>query len=212
MKNKKVTTTYKKVKEDFRSENDLLVDVENFLNIYGRAETWKHVSNVAQEAKMLAHRFSENLEDAFYAGLLHDISAIFPISTREAVAIELGIDVLLEEKICPDILHQKISRVMTQDLFGIDKQSILSAVACHTTLKRDASVLDKIVFIADKIRWDREYKAPFIDDVLTALEISLDEACFSYLDYLWRQKEDLPVVHPWFIEAHEWLGRSLCKK
>lgn len=202
---------FKKITKNFEKTGVLQEDVANFLNMHSCQGTLKHVKAVAEEAKTLASRFSEDEENAFSTGLLHDVSVVFPENERLRVAVRLKIDVLPEEKIYPSILHQKISEVMARQVFGITDQDVLSAIGCHTTLKEDASVLDKIVFISDKVRWDQDYEAPFKSDVLRALDISLDEACFCYLDYLWKNRENLAVVHPWMAAAHEQLGNSLRK-
>ena len=197
--------------KNFKKTGNLTKDVESFLEMHACTETFEHVRTVAKQARELAPRFFGKAEDAFCAGLLHDISAVFPNEDRLKVAAELDLEILPEEKICPAILHQKISQVIASEIFEITDENILSAIGCHTTLKKDASVLDKIIFISDKIKWDKQYKAPYLDDVLKALEISLDEACFCYLNYLWQQKEKLAVIHPWLATAHEQLFISLEK-
>lgn len=202
---------FKKITKNFEGTGALSEDVAIFLRMHNCEDTLKHVKAVADEARILASRFSENKEQAFDAGLLHDISAIFPDEDKLRVAIELRIDILPEEKIHPNILHQKISEVMAKEIFGITDKNTLSAIGCHTTLKENASTLDKIVFISDKIRWDQDHNPPYLKDVLKSLEISLDEACFCYLDYLWKNKENLAVVHPWAEVAYKQLGTSLKK-
>lgn len=208
---KNMQTILEDIARNFEKSGELSIDVARFFEMHGCADTVKHVNDVAQEARELAPRFLEKAEDAFRAGLLHDISAVFPNEDRVKVATELGIEVLPEEKICPAILHQKISQVMAEKIFGITDPNILSAMGCHTTLKENASVLDKIVFISDKIMWDQVHSAPYKTDVLKALEISLDEACFCYLNYLWQQRESLSVVHPWMEAAYKQLHGSLGK-
>lgn len=49
------------------------------------------------------------------------------------------------------LLHQRISTIIANEEFDIKDQDILSAVQCHTTLKKDANDYDKAVFLADKI-------------------------------------------------------------
>ncbi|MFA5925779.1 MAG: bis(5'-nucleosyl)-tetraphosphatase (symmetrical) YqeK [Parcubacteria group bacterium] len=202
---------FKGIVKNFKRTGVLQEDVAIFLRMHDCEDTIKHVNTVAEEAKILASRFFESQEDAFSAGLLHDVSVLFPEEDRLKIANELKIDVLPEEKIYPAILHQKISQVMAREIFGITDENVLNAIGCHTTLKENASVLDKIVFISDKIRWDQKYDAPFKSDVSKALDISLDESCFCYLNYLWNRKESLAVVHPWMAAAYRQLGNDLKK-
>lgn len=105
------------------------------------------------------------------------------------------------------IVHQKLSALMARELFGITDAEVLSAIGCHTTLKANASPLDKTLFVADKIAWDQQGRPPYLTDLLAALERSLDGAALVYLDYLWERRETLPVLHPWVRAAHRQLQR-----
>jgi predicted HD superfamily hydrolase involved in NAD metabolism len=158
---------------------------------------------VAAEAKRLAQRFSVDDTRAELGGLLHDISAVFPTAERAEIARQLGISVLPEEDILPMIIHQKLSVVVARDLYGVMDEGVLSAIGCHTTLKADPSELDKVVFLADKIAWDQPGQPPYLAAMVAALDQSLDEGVWVYLDYLWQQRTTLKVVHPWFRAAYE---------
>src|SRR5690606_20739542 len=114
-------------------------------------KTAKHSKDVAEKARELADHFNADANKAEIAGWLHDISAVFPSSERANIARELGLEVLPEEDIFPMIIHQKLSVVLACELFGVADSEILNAIGCHTTLKRDANLLDKVVFVADKI-------------------------------------------------------------
>lgn len=191
--------------------DDLQVDIKNFLSQHNHIYTATHCLTVAEEARRLALKFNENEEFGFQAGLLHDISAIFPSEERVIIAKDLGIDVLAEEEIFPLIIHQKISAYMAEEIFNISNPAVIGAINCHTTLKANASVIDKILFVADKIKWDQKGIPPYLNDILLALDYSLDEAAFCYLDYVWQKKSQLKVIHPWLREAHIDLGKKLGK-
>ena len=106
------------------------------------------------------------------------------------------------------LLHQKLSAVMAEQIFGIGDPSILHAVRCHTTLRARASLLDKVVFVADKIAWDQAGAPPYLDEITQALRRSLDDAVWCYLDTLWQQRATLAAVHPWFVDAYLEQSRS----
>lgn len=91
---------------------------------------------------------------------------------------------------------------MALNIFGISDPQILSAIGCHTTLKGGASSLDKVVFVADKIRWDQEGRPPYLTCLESALERSLDDAAFCYVSYLWQRRQELPIMHPWLEAAY----------
>ena len=191
---------------DVQLTGDVGPDVTAFLVHHGRPETAEHCARVAAEARRLAARFGVDETLAETAAWLHDVSNVFPNEQRVHVARQLGLEVLPEEAAAPMILHQKLSAVMARQIFGITDETVLSAIACHSTLKADASRLDKIAFLADKIAWDQSYTAPFLEGVLAGLERSLDHAVLHYLHYLWQQRDSVPVVHPWFIDAYEQLS------
>ena len=157
-------------------------DVPQFLRHHGYPKTAKHIGDVALKSRELASRFNADCDSAEIAGWLHDVSAVFPAVERANIARELGVEVLVEEDTFPMIIHQKLSGVLAREIFAVDDSAILSAIGCHTTLKRDASLLDKVVFVADKIAWDQPGTPPYLDDIIAALEKSIDHAAFVYLD------------------------------
>lgn len=189
--------------------NSVSEDVPKFLTHHGFPKTAQHSRDVAMKARELAQQFGADTDKAEIAGYLHDVSAVFPSAERATIARELDVEVLPEEDIFPMIIHQKLSLVLARELFGVTDTQVLSAVACHTTLKKDASLLDKIVFVADKIAWDQPGTPPYLDDLLEGLDKSLDHASFVYLDYLWKMRDKLKVYHPWTADAHAQLKEQL---
>ena len=173
------------------------------LSRHGCQHTAGHCVRVAAEAKVLAARFGEDPAAAEVAGWLHDISAMVPNDERVALAEQLGLDILPEERRLPMILHQKLSAVFARELFGIHDPAILSAIGCHTTLRPAASGLDKVVFLADKIAWDQPGEPPYLAEVTAGLQRSLDQAVFGYVGWLWQRRDTLPVVHPWLVGAYK---------
>lgn len=182
------------------------VDMTTLLSHHGHAKTVGHSMRVAAEAKRLAQHWGEDPASAEIAGLLHDISAIIPVDQRIVLAEALQLDVLPEERILPMIIHQKLSAVIAHDLFAISSPTILSAIGCHTTLKADASLLDKIVFVADKLKWDQVGDLPYLEVMVAAVERSLDAAALCYLEHLWQRRASLAVLHPWAIDAYRQLS------
>ena len=198
---------------------DLPVDVTRFLTDQGCLATIEHSRDVAVTAGRLALRFGAGKDTAARllaaqsAGWLHDISAVIPMAERVDAARRWGVELLSEEAGVPMIVHQKLSAWMAAHCFGVTDAKVLSAIRCHTTLRRDAGVLDKIVFVADKIAWDQPGTPPYMVALEEALAepadavASLDAGVCVYLDYLWQQRESLVVVHPWFEAAY----RQLCE-
>lgn len=187
----------------FKFTNYINDDVDNFLKLHNRKIVAEHTKEVANECKIIAEKFGVDVQKAELAGLLHDISAAFSFDARLNISNSLGLEVLNEEKEFPLILHQKISAVMAQDVWNINDEHVLSAIGCHTTLKRNYSELDLVLFIADKIKWDQKGIPPYIEQVEEGLKISLEHAAYEYINYLMENKENLKVIHPWLIGAYE---------
>jgi predicted HD superfamily hydrolase involved in NAD metabolism len=177
-------------------------DAALFLTHHGRPDTAEHCGAVAAEARRVAELAGADAAAAETAGWLHDISVIIPNQRRIAAAEQLGIEVLPEEATFPMIIHQKLSAVIAREMFRIEDAAILSAIGCHTTLKAGATLLDKVVFVADKLAWDQPGHAPFHDEMRAALGRSLDQAALVYLRYLWDQRASLRVLHPWAQAAY----------
>jgi len=178
-------------------------DMVAFLNFHGYTQTATHCLRVGEEARRLALRFDLDPALAEAAGWLHDISAPIPNAERAAAATQFGVDILPEELSFPMILHQKLSVVLAQDIFGVQDPAILSAIGCHTTLKAGATRLDQVVFLADKIEWDGAGPSPFKISILQGCDQSLAHGVFAYLDHLWQQRHHLGVIHPWFQAAYQ---------
>ena len=185
----------------FSLTGELDTDVKTLFFQHQQAHVYHHVKAVAQKAGDLAARFLADSEAVKTAAWLHDISAIVPNDERIALASALGLEVLPEEAAFPMIIHQKLSAVIAKEVFLISDDRVLSAIACHTTLKADASLVDHLVFVADKIAWDQAGTPPYLAAVLAGLEHSLEAASLAYLEYLWSMKESLRVLHPWAVAA-----------
>lgn len=188
---------------------DLKQDVQLFLTANQCPEAAEHCMEVGRQSKIVAEQFGANAEAAEISGWLHDISAVIPNHERIHAARELQIDILPEEEVFPMIIHQKLSKVMAAEIFNITDQEILDAVGCHTTLRSRATLLDQVLFVADKIAWDQTGDPPYIQELLANLQLSLRHGAFSYINYLWQRRENLKVVHPWLREAYEELKDTL---
>lgn len=109
---------------------------------------------VSKLAIQFAKRFELDLKICEKTALLHDISAVLkPMQMLEIAKRKQWVLDLAEEK-CPFLLHQKISGEIAREQFGVTNPSVLNAITCHTTLKRNASNIDMVIFLADKLAWD----------------------------------------------------------
>jgi len=167
-----------------------------------------HTKRVAALCKSLAPSFYVNPLDAEMAGLLHDISGIVPNHERLDYCKMYDINIVEEERHLPLLTHQKISAHIARHQFQISNGNILSAIACHTTLKKNASRLDKLLFIVDKLEWDQNGIPPYKEEIMSLLEESLDLAVYTYMNMMLSDNK-LKIVHPDYLDGAKYLEREL---
>lgn len=179
-------------------------EIKQYLVSKNCEKTYYHCMEVGEYAYQLGEKYLTSPEKVSIAGYLHDISAIYPNNQRISVAQKYGIELNEAEMAFPMIIHQKISKSIAKMDFGIEDNEILSAIECHTTLKKNYSDIDLVLFVADKIKWNQEGKPPYLDGLLQALNCSLENAAYFYIDYI--LKHDIKVVHPWLWDAYNQLN------
>lgn len=167
--------------------------------------TLNHVLEVADVAIKLAKHFSIEKESCYYGALLHDISAILSPDIMMKIAMQENIKIYEAEKRYPFLLHQRISRMIAKDYFNICDETILSAIEHHTTLCKEPTKTDMVVFIADKIAWDQEGVPPHLSTIQDGLKNSLENACFNYIQYIFNEGK-LLYPHDWLIEAGDFFN------
>lgn len=182
-------------------------EIKQYLVSKNCEKTYYHCMEVGEYAYQLGEKYLTSPEKVSIAGYLHDISAVYPNNQRISVAQKYGIELNEAEMAFPMIIHQKISKSIAKMDFGIEDNEILSAIECHTTLKKNYSDIDLVLFVADKIKWDQEGKPPYLDSLLQALNCSLENAAYFYIDYI--LKHDIKVVHPWLWDAYNQLNLTI---
>ncbi|EGO2705029.1 bis(5'-nucleosyl)-tetraphosphatase (symmetrical) YqeK [Enterococcus faecalis] len=182
-------------------------EIKQYLVSKNCEKTYYHCMEVGEYAYQLGEKYLTSPEKVSIAGYLHDISAVYPNNQRINVAQKYGIELNEAEMAFPMIIHQKISKSIAKMDFGIEDNEILSAIECHKTLKKNYSDIDLVLFVADKIKWDQEGKPPYLDGLLQALNCSLENAAYFYIDYI--LKHDIKVVHPWLWDAYNQLNLTI---
>lgn len=180
---------------------DIRTDVKNILLINGRSNTYIHVANVADRNALISKTYDLDHDKCVIAGLLHDISAVIRPEDMLKYAYENRLEVCEAERKYPFLLHQRLSKICAVEYFNISDEEILSAIECHTTLKKCPSKYEMSLFIADKLAWDREGLPPFYEEVNAALDISLEAACYKYMEYM-VDNDMILCPHDNWIEAY----------
>lgn len=156
------STNYKKGAINLVSEKIQQYIGENLL--YGKdiainfldAKRYKHSVEASIMAAKLAKKLNYNIEIASFAGLMHDITKNWTTENHFSFLKEQNYPNY--ELIKQHELHQITASLWLKNIFFVKNKEILDAIACHTTLKINLSLLDKIIFVADKICEGRKYE------------------------------------------------------
>lgn len=139
-----------------------------------------HSVGVYEKATQLARQFGLSdlvVSQVATAGLLHDVAKLMnPVSLR-SYAEEYKITLSAEDNASPQTLHPIIGAAMVQKHLGIDDIEVLNAIFYHTTGRPEMSVVEKIVYIADKIeertrdpQWIKQVSNVLNPSTLTSLD------------------------------------------
>ncbi|MBQ8681472.1 MAG: bis(5'-nucleosyl)-tetraphosphatase (symmetrical) YqeK [Bacilli bacterium] len=114
-----------------------------------------HCVRVAEEAKLLAHVYKEDEENAYMAGLLHDVAKEFSLEENKkwVKKYNLSSDWLNSKNI--KIVHAEIGWIVAKEVYGVNEE-IAQAIRYHTIGNVNMTLFDKIIFMADKIESGRE--------------------------------------------------------
>ena len=186
---------------------DLINLIRNRYLSNHKENTLRHVEEVADTAVGLAEIYDLDSKKVKLAALLHDISAIMTPQDMYELAKMRGFEIDAAEEKYHFLLHQRISRIIAQEDYSIKDSDILDAIECHTTLKKNASMYDKVIFIADKISWDQKGVPPYYDILKSKVVESLDEACYFYINYQFENNL-LLMPHQWIRDAYEELRNA----
>lgn len=161
-----------------------------------------HTLNTGLLSLHYADIYDKSLNDrALIAGLLHDCAKELDESTQREMAYENSGDLFTDKK----LLHSPAGAVMARDEFGITDPGILDAITYHTTGRGNMTLLDKIVYTADKLEPSRTYADLSSDREIALADI--DEAlrlCVLRVRKKFESK-GLPI-HPLTVDLMDDIG------
>lgn len=179
---------------DFSRENIDLIKAD--LKEKLPKKRYEHTIGVAYTAAALAMCYGEDILKAELAGILHDVAKAkksFELKDDMKGYIDPYTDGAYVDLIAnkaPQILHAVYAPYLAKKDYKIEDKDILSAIRWHTTGKKDMTMLEKIVFVADYIEPNRK-KLPDLDRIRTLSFHDISEAvkviAKSTIEYLGSQ-------------------------
>ena len=154
---------------------------------------FKHSLRVREKALQLSNLHGINAKKASVAGLLHDVARYMDRAHLLAFALKNNIKVDAVSRLEPKLLHAPISAYIARKRFKIKDPAVLEAIRCHTLGKKNMSLLDKVIYIADHTEEGRTHAGAKRSRELAKKDLNkaVVEVSSSMINYL--LKKGLPV-------------------
>ncbi len=174
---------------------------EEIIKPFLSEKRFKHSINVSKSAEQLAIKYGADPEKAKIAGMLHDIMKEMTPEEHKRLARELDVKLDEFELNTKKLLHAVIGSKYIEKVLGINDSDILNAVRYHTTGRAGMSVLEKVVFVADFISEDRDFKG--VEELRKLAEKGLDDVLMAGLkDTIKMLADDEKPIHPNTFNAY----------
>ncbi len=115
-----------------------------------------HVVGCSQTAVELARQYGVNETDAKRAGILHDITKILTGAEQLKLSEKYAMIISDLERKTPKLLHSKTGAAVAEHVFG-ENAAVCEAIRWHTTGRRQMSLLEKIIYLADYMEPNRDF-------------------------------------------------------
>lgn len=121
----------------------------------------EHSYNVAMLAAELASKHNLDTASAQTAGLLHDCAKFMTdedfvdFFKSHNKTLKCFKDII---KFSPHLLHSFVGEIVAKEKFKIKDRNILNAIKNHTLGRKNMCAIEKIIFVADYVSYDRKWK------------------------------------------------------
>lgn len=139
-----------------------------------------HSIGVMETAMKLAKYYKVNEEQAKIAGLLHDCGKYENTDQilKDAYKFCIILDDVMEYS--KGLVHGPLGGYLAKIHYGVDDNEILEAISFHTTGRKNMTLLDKIIYLADYIEPGRNFNG--VDEVRTLAYKNLNKALIKSMD------------------------------
>ena len=159
-----------------------------------RENTFNHSISTCRFALKYAIKLKLDYEEVFLSALLHDCAKCLDNFNGYNIP---------EDSIGTVIAHAFAGKTIAQKLYGIKNKNILNAIYYHTTARPNMSVLEKLIYCADMIEYNRDFDG--VEDLRNAFDENIDlgfvkclKSCITHL------KNINANIYPLTLEAWEY--------
>jgi len=188
-----------------------MYNVEEYINLIKSTLSpyrFNHSMCVAEKARELAKKHGADEEKAYVAGLLHDVMKEADYDLQKRVIEKAGYSMTDLEINNKKVYHQMSSAAFVKNELGITDEDIISGIRYHTTGRKNMSLFEMIIYLADFTSADRSY--PDVDIMRRKTDKSLLDGMLYSLSYtissIVKQGRQ---IHPDTIECYNWVVNEM---
>lgn len=149
------------------------IQMEEYLKKNLKEGRLKHSFGVRDTAEIMAKKYGADIFKARIAGLIHDCAKQMDKNEILHICVENGykLDYITYKN--PGIMHGTAGAIIAKKVMGVEDQDILNAIEYHTTGRKDMSLLEKIIYLADYIEPSRDF--PGVDKLRELVNKDLNQ-------------------------------------
>lgn len=172
-------------------------DVKSVLSEY----RFTHSLGVAKKAIELAKIYGVQEETAKKVGIAHDIAKEMTDEEMLEYVKNNNIEIDEIETVKPSLLHGKIGADIAAKKFGFT-QDMINAIKWHTTGRENMSMLEKIIYVADKTEENRKGTRFNLEKSRELSTQNIDETLiFLMNEFITYNVKNEWLIHPETIKA-----------
>ncbi|MGL5050285.1 MAG: bis(5'-nucleosyl)-tetraphosphatase (symmetrical) YqeK [Fusobacteriaceae bacterium] len=168
---------------------------------------YNHSILVMKTAVKIAEKYEVDEEKIKIAALLHDVLKECKLEMLKEICKDSNFKELSGTSEDDPIIHGFAGAVYVEKVFKIEDIEILNSIKYHTIGRRNMSLLEKIIYLADAVEPSRDY--PGVKKIREILEKDIDLAIIYEIDkkieYLIEKRK---IIHLNTIDTRNWLLRK----
>lgn len=177
--------------------NQIKNDIKTILSEY----RFTHSIGVAKKAVELAKLYDVDEEIAKKVGIAHDIAKEMTDEELLEYAKANNIEIDEIETVKPSLLHGKIGADIVAKKYGFT-EDMVNAIKWHPTGRKNMSMLEKIIYVADKTEENRKETRFNIEKSRELATQNIDDALIFLMNkFITYNIENERLIHPETIKA-----------
>lgn len=134
---------------------------------------YQHTLGVTDTAIYLAEKYNADVKKTELAAIFHDYAKFRQISEMKQIIRDQQYDPTLLQ-FNPELWHAPVGAYLVEHEAGIKDVEVLSAIRYHTSGRKNMTLLEKVIYLADYIEPGRQF--PGVEEARALAESDLEKA------------------------------------